>query len=558
MSENLSYQKYDPSWGARPIPPIPDASLIDMFNETVEKNPDKAAVIFLDRTTTYRELDAMSDRLAAALTEAGIQKGDRVATMLPNCVQHIIAFYAILKAGGIVVPFNLMLKSDEVAYILKDSGAKALIALDLVYAMAQAEMEKLDLLRVITVHVKDFADPSANIPPLLAGEKNVPTGTTDFMEAMEDLGATAPSVGFQPREDLAMILYTSGTTGIPKGAMITHYNLYAATVQVSAIVGFQADDTFFMLFPQFHIGGYVLNLLPAIYPGATVLPVPMFDPAEAMNQMERHGVTLFFAPPTGYTALLNHPDFARHDLSGIRMTVACSAPAPPSLQKEWQEKVGTYLYNGYGATETTGVAPGILEMQNRNKFAGETLGSVSGELKIVDKDGAIVPRGEVGEMMLRGEGVVRGYWNKPDKTREEFTDDGWWHSGDAVYMDDEGFVYFVERIKDLIIASGYNIAPVEVENYIYKHPAVQEVSVVGIQDQYRGETVKAFIVLKPDHVGKVTEEEMIQFCRDNMAVYKAPKLIEFIDELPKTATGKILRRLLRERDEEKRSEEVGT
>lgn len=546
MSDALSWQKYDPAWGAGPIPPVPDESLVDMFKSTVEKNTDKAAVIFLDRETSYGELDRLSNRLAAFLIEAGIRKGDRVATMLPNCLQHVVAFYAILKAGAVIVPFNVMLKSDEAAYILKDSGAKVLIALDLVYPLVKPEVEKLNLNRVVTVHVKDFAAPGAEIPPLLSGAKTPQDGAADFMDAIDGRDGDIPPVNFQPRDDLAMLLYTSGTTGFPKGAMVSHYNFYASTVQLSAITGLEADDVFFMLFPQFHIAGYILNLVPSVYLGATVLPVPMFDPVQAMKQMQRHNVSLFFAPPTGYIGLLSHPEFPNYDLSGIRLTVACGAPVPPALQKAWREKVGTYLYNGYGATETTGVAPGILEMPNRKKFAGETLGSVMGELKIVDLDGNVVPRGTVGEMMLKGEGVVRGYWNKPDKTSEEFTEDGWWHSGDAAYMDDEGWVYFVERIKDLIIASGYNIAPVEVENYIYKHPSVQEVSVVGVMDEYRGETVKAVIVLKADYAGKVTEDEIIQFCREKMAVYKAPKIVEFVNELPKTATGKILRRILRE------------
>ena len=554
MSEALSYQIYDPSWGAGPIPPIPEGSLIDMFKATVEKNPDKTAVIFLDQKTTYAELDRLSDRLAAHLIKAGIKKGDRVATMLPNCLQHVVAYYAILKAGGVIVPFNVMLKSEEATYILKDSGAKLLIALDLIYPLVKPEVEKLGLAEVITVHVKDCADPSATIPPLLAGDKVPLEGTVDFMDAISGPDMEIPAVSFKPKEDLTMLLYTSGTTGFPKGAMITHYNVYASTVQLSAVTGLQSDDTFFMLFPQFHIAGYLLNLVPSVYLGATVLPVPMFDPGEAMKQIVRHKVSLFFSPPTGYIGMLNHPEFPNHDLSIIRKTVACGAPVPPALQKAWQEKVGTYLYNGYGATETTGVAPGIIEMENRKKFAGETLGSVMGELKIVDTNGEIVPRGTVGEMMFRGVGVVQGYWNKPDKTKEEFTEDGWWHSGDAGYMDEEGFVYFVERIKDLIIASGYNIAPVEVENYIYKHPAVQEVSVVGVMDEYRGETVKAVIVLKPDYAGQVTEKEIIDFCREKMAVYKAPKIVEFVPDLPKTATGKVLRRLLRDQHVSQKAE----
>lgn len=547
MAKELSYQTYDDSWGAEPIPPTPDESLLHMLASSVQKNPDKAASILFQRVTTYQEVDRLSDRLAMFLVEAGIKKGDRVATMLPNCTQHLITFFAILKAGAIVVPFNIMLKSEEAGYILEDSGAKALFVLDLVYPGIQPRVEELGIKHTITVHIKDFSEPSATIPALLGGEKTLFESTTDFMAAIaEDRGAL-PEVTFQPREDLALILYTSGTTGFPKGAMVSHHNMYYSSIRFSAILGLEHDDVFFMLFPQFHIGGMVLNMLPSVLLGATILQIPMFDPPEAMRLMELHKVTLIFAPPTVYIGILNHPDFSKHDLSSLRVTGASGAPVPPAVQREWQEKVGIYLYNGYGATETTGAGPGILEMKNRKKVGCETLGSTMGELKIVDEEGNTVLRGTVGEFMLRGPGVVRGYWNKPEETEKEFTGDGWWHSGDAGYMDDEGFVYFVERIKDLIIASGYNIAPVEVENHLYKHPAVLEVSVIGVQDAYRGETVKAIIVLKDEHKDEVTEEEILQFCRDNMAAYKAPKIVQFVDELPKTATGKILRRILRDK-----------
>jgi long-chain acyl-CoA synthetase len=547
MAEQLSYQKYDPSWGAGPIPQIKSGSTVDMLIKSVDQYSEKPVIIFLDRVITYGELDRLSDALAIRLASMGVEKGDRVATMLPNCAQHVIAFYAVQKLGAVIVPYNLMLKAEEAAYILKDSGAKLLIVLDLIYPLVQPEVQKLGITHVISVHVKDFSEPTATVPALLAGDKAAVEGTTDFMDAIAGETAGFSVVAVDP-QDLSMILYTSGTTGFPKGAMVTHANFFDATSMLCAVVGLQSDDIYFMLFPQFHIAGYILNLTPAVYMGATIVPIPMFDPAEAMKTIEHHKITCFFSPPTGYIGLLSHPDFDKYDLTGIRKTVACGAPVPPAIQEQWQEKVGTYLYNGYGATETTGVAPGILELENRKRMGGNTLGSAMGELKIVDKNGEIVPRGTTGEMMLKGVGVVQGYWNKPEKTKEEFTDDGWWRSGDAAYMDEEGFIFFVERIKDLIIASGYNIAPVEVENHIYKHPAVQEVSVVGIPDGYRGETVKAFVVLKPDFVAKTSEEELIQFCRDNMAVYKAPKQVEFMAELPKTATGKILRRILREKD----------
>jgi long-chain acyl-CoA synthetase len=546
MRKELSYQKYDPAWGAEPIPPVPDESLVDMFRRTVSSFPDKPAVIFLDRETTYRELDGLSDQVALWLVERGIKKGDRVATMLPNCTQHLAVFYGILKAGAIVVPFNVMLKGEEAGYILEDSGAKTLIVLDLLYPVVKPELERLGISDVITVHVKDFSEPTAGIPALLCGEKSVPEGAIDFMEVVAANRGILSEVEFDPKEDLAFLIYTSGTTGFPKGAMISHHNPYGTVVHLQAAIGGRSDDVFYMLFPMFHIGSYAVAVMPAIYIGATLLPVPMFEPAETLRILEKYKATQFCAPPTVYVALLNHPDFSKYDLSSLRFTSASAAPVPTALQEEWRKRVGKYLYNGYGCTETCGNGPGIVELENRRAAVEGSIGSTLGEVKIVDPEGNTVPRGTVGEFMHRGPGIAKGYWNKPEKTREVFTEDGWWRSGDAGYMDDEGFFYFVERIKDLIIASGYNIAPVEVENHLFRHPDILDVAVIGVPDEYRGETVKAYVVLKPGSEGKVSEEDIIQFCRDQMAVYKAPKMVEFIEELPKNQTGKVLRRLLRE------------
>jgi long-chain acyl-CoA synthetase len=547
MSRELSYQKYEPSWGAEPVPPIPEVPIFELMQISARKDPDKPAVIFLDQPTTYRELDEFSNRVAMHLIERGVKKGDKVATVLPNCTQQIIVFYAIMKVGAIAVTCNVMLKSDELQYMLEESEVRVIFTLDLVFPVVKAAADPAGISDIVTVHVKDFSKPTAAIPPLLALDKAPVAGATDFMDLIAEDKGLPPRWACDVKNDLAMILYTSGTTGFPKGAMITHYNLCACTVITSCVMlGCRKDDVLLLLFPLFHIGSYALMLLPAFYTGATLVPVPNFDAGVVLDLIQRDKITVLIFPPTAYIGILNHPDFPKSNLSSVRFTAAAGAPVPPSLQQEWQDKVGTYLYAGLGATETTGTAPGIVEMAHQQKFATGTLGVTSHELKIVDPEGNTVPRNTTGEILHRGPGICLGYWKKPDETRQQFTDDGWWRSGDAGYMDDDGFVYFVERLKDLIIASGYNIAPAEVENSIYKHPAVQEVGVVGIPHQYRGETVKAFIVLKDEYKGKVTEEEIIAFCRDKMAVYKAPTEVAFIDTIPKTLSGKVLRRMLRE------------
>jgi long-chain acyl-CoA synthetase len=546
MSKELSYQKYDPAWGVNPVPPIPETPLYSFLKEQAEKNPQKDAVVFFHKKSTYAQLDELSDKVAHFLAENGVRKGDRVATMLPNCTQHVIIFYGILKAGATIVPFNVMLKGDEIRYILQESGARILFCVDLLFPVVKPVADELKISPVVTIHAKDFSEPGAPIPPILAGDKQVPEGAVDFMQVISRDTVPFAPVAIDPKKDLVMLLYTSGTTGFPKGAMITHYNFCAACV-CTEIIGIVPQDIIIVLFPLFHVAGYALGLLVAVYKGLTAVLVPRFDPEDMLDLIDRFKVAIVFSPPTAFIGLLNAPNFKKYDLSSVRTTIACGAPVPSPLQREWEEKVGTYLYNGYGCTETCAAAPGIIEMEHKKNFAGETLGATTGELKIVNEDREIVPRGEVGEFVLRGGGIALGYWKKPKETKEQFTDDGWWYSGDMGYMDDDGFVYFTERKKDLIIASGYNIAPAEVENYLYDHPAVKEAGVVGIPDEYRGETVKAFIVLKDEYKGKVAEKDIIAFAKEKMAAYKAPKVVEFIDEIPKTMTGKVLRRVLRER-----------
>ncbi|MBI9084654.1 MAG: AMP-binding protein [Desulfobacterales bacterium] len=552
MTEMLSYQKYDPAWGARPIPTPPEQPVFEILRDTAKKWPEKDAVIFLHHRLSYADLDRLSDRFAAYLAGLGLQKGDRVATMLPNCTQQIIAIYGILKAGCVMVPFNVMLKGQEIQYILEESEARAIVCLDLVFPMVQPVAQALGLEQIVTVHAKDFSEASANIPLLLSGDKQAVDGAEDFMDVIGMDRGKAPRIQIDPKQDLACLLYTSGTTGFPKGAMITHHNYNHVAALVASGLDVRETDVLYLLFPLFHVGGQALILFPAVLAGATCMPIPMFDAGDLLESIQHFGLTFGFAPPTAYIGLLNHPEFDRFDLSSLRMTAASGAPVPAALQAEWQEKVGTYLFAGYGCTESTAAGPGAMEMAHKRNPGTGTLGVTTGEIRVVDEKGNTVPRGTVGEFHLRGEGIAQGYWKKPEETKKCFLEDGWWATGDAGTMDEDGFLFFVERIKDLIVASGYNIAPAEVENYLYQHPAVQEAAVVGVPDEYRGETVKAFVVLREEAKGKVTEDDIIAFGKEKMAAYKAPKRVEFIDELPKNITGKVLRRVLREREVEEK------
>ena len=319
MTENLSYQKYDPSWGAHPLPAAPKKPIHDILRETAGRLPDKDAIIYLHHRLSYADLDRYSDRFAAYLARLGLKKGDRVATMLPNCTHQVIAIYGILKAGCIMVPFNVMLKEQEIRYILEESEAKVIICLDLLFPMVQPVAAALGLRQIVTAYAKDFCGPSANIPPLLSGEKQPVDGADDLMDIISADQGAAPRMDIDPKQDLACILYTSGTTGFPKGAMITHHNYNHAASMVAAGLDVTEKDILFMLFPLFHVGGQALILFPSVLSGATSVSIPMFDAGDMLDLIQRFGITFGFAPPTAYIGLLNHPDFAKYDLSRMRM-----------------------------------------------------------------------------------------------------------------------------------------------------------------------------------------------------------------------------------------------
>ncbi|MGB9904277.1 MAG: class I adenylate-forming enzyme family protein [Desulfotomaculales bacterium] len=543
FEESLSYLKYEPQWGAEPMPPVPEMPLFELIRQTAYRYPLKTALVSCGKKITYGEMNEFSDRLAAALADLGVQKGDRVAVMLPNCAQHVIAFHGIIKAGAASVPCNVMLKGEELAYILEDAGAAVVICLDVFYPLLAGVRKKTKIRQVISVHLADFSAPDGWVPPPFRKEKEEFPDVLDFRALLEKYPPAPPSLALDAREDLALILYTAGTTGQPKGVMETHYNMVYNCLSHAHLMGVDYNDVNLQIMPMFHTSGYFLGLHPFLYKGGTVVLMPLFDPGELLKIIAEEKVNVIFGPPTLFVALVNHPDLPGYNLKHLKLATGCGAPVPVPLQKRWRELTGIDLTNGWGMTETN--SGGIISLPFKKNL--DSIGvPVAGEVKIVDQAGNILPRGQIGEIMFRGPQVAKGYWNKPEETKAAFTPDGWLHTGDAGYISEDGFVYFVERIKDLIIASGYNIAPFEVESVIMKHPAVREAAVVGVPDEYRGETVKAFVVLKDEFRGKTTAGEIIEFCKENMATYKRPRIVEFLDELPKNAVGKVLRQKLRE------------
>jgi len=550
MQESIfSQKKYDPSWGIHPTPEAVSMTTYDMFHRSANRYPSKPVLIFFDKKISYRQLDKLVERFAVALNQLGVKKGDRIGAVLPNCPQHIIAFLAANRLGAIHVPVNVMYENEELQYILKDSGVKIVITLDLFLGNVRSVMQDTDIKKVVVTGIDDFlAFPKSFLYSLKTrfdGTRVVvkyDDNTLSFknmLQAEGNLPAKDPDMDF---DDTMLILYTAGTTGKSKGVMLTHRNfIYNAGNQVKNF-DMDENDVTLVLFPLFHIGGYLLATICMFDTGGTIILEPRFDAGRYMKIMHKYKVSVFFGPPTVYIAFFSQPDFDRYDLSNLKISGASGAPVPPAIQEKWQKKTGLNLLNGYGLTETTAGAIVCLP----NKFNHDALGvPMGGEVKIVDSQGETVPFGERGEILFKGDQVAKGYWEQPEKTAQTFID-GWLHTGDIGTMDADGFIFFVDREKDLIIASAYNIAPAEVEAVLMKHDAVQEAAVIGIPDEYRGETVKAFVVLEENFKGKITEDEIIEYGKANMAAYKYPRVVEFIDALPKSQIQKVLRKELRD------------
>lgn len=540
----VSEISYDPAWGVRPTPGVSPMTTYEMFRQSVAEYPDRTSIVFMDQVFSYREIDDLVAGYATALLKMGIRKGDRVGALLPNCHQHVIAFLATTQIGAIHVPANVMYQGEELAYIFNDAGVKTVITLDLFYANLMEVIDATPIEQVIVTRIDDLLDIEIDLNIRIPYTDRT-LAFTDLLGEKAPLPVPAPGFDF---DDTMLILYTAGTTGRSKGVMLTHRNFIYNAANQSENFDLNEDDVNMVLFPMFHISGWLLGTICMFYCGGTTILEPRFDPKKYLEIFHKYRVTGFFAPPTVYVAFLNQPEFDTYDLSAFRLSAASGAPVPIQLQKDWEERTGLNLLNGYGLTETT--AGAIVGLPNKNK--ADSIGvPLGGDVKIVDHQGRTVAIGEPGEILFRGPQVAKGYWNNPEETRKAFSD-GWFHTGDIATMDARGFVYFVEREKDLIIASAYNISPAEVEGILARHPAVKEAGVIGVPDEYRGETVKAYVVLKDSYKGQTTPEEILEFGKNNMAAYKYPREVEFIDELPKSPIQKILRKELRKLDAQSR------
>lgn len=523
-----------------PEPNMPRQPLYQILQIASVAYRDKPATAFLGAFLTFGEVKSQVDRLASALSKLGVAKGDRVGIMLPNCPQYLIGFFAVVRLGAIVANVNPIYTPREVEAVAKDSGMKAMIVLDL---MAQTVLGVRPNTRIETVVVTSVQEYSAN--PEIAPA--VPAGTLSFKRLIQETEIALPRVAITPEEDVAVLQYTGGTTGVPKGAMLTHFNLYSNVIQ-SYIWGREltqsGDERYLMVIPYFHIYGQTVGMLLGTWNGAMQIPVPKFDPDALIQAIKTYKPTFFPGVPTLYISMLNHPEIKTCGLEYVRRFNSGSAPLPVEVIEQFEQLSGAMLYEGYGLTETSPTTHSTPTLARR-KPGSIGLTYPATEAKIVDLENGTeeVPLGQEGELCIRGPQVMKGYWNRPDETAIALRD-GWLYTGDVARMDEDGYFYIVQRKKDMIIVGGFNVYPNEVEDVLFTHPAVLEAAVIGVPDQYRGESVKAFVVLKPG--AAATVEELSEFCKTNLAKYKVPSVIRVVPSLPKSAVGKVLRRELRE------------
>ncbi|CAM3751081.1 long-chain-fatty-acid--CoA ligase [Aeromicrobium ponti] len=512
---------------------IPSKSMPEILQEVTAMYPHNIALSFYGRKMTYGELQKAVYGFAASLQKNGVQKGDRVAIMLPNCPQYVIAYYGALAAGAIVTQVNPMLVEREIEHILNDSGAEALVVFDALYPRVKSVQGNTKMKNLIVVSLQPTES-----------EFSPDKKFDAFLQ--EGKGQFSP-VNIEPEHDIAVLQYTGGTTGRSKGAMLTHRNILANVIQSYEFFKERTkigQEKYLTVIPLFHVFGMTACMNFAIYTANESILLPRFDLEEVLNTIKNEQPTVFPGVPTMYVAITNHPRAEEYGIDSIETCNSGSAPMPVELLRDFERKTGAKILEGYGLSEASPVTHCNPPFSER-KPGSVGIGYPSTEYKVVDlaTGSKEVPAGELGEVIIKGPQIMKGYWNMPEETANTLRD-GWLYTGDIARMDEDGFLYIVDRKKDLIIASGYNIYPRDIEEVLYEHPAVQEAVVIGVPDAYRGETVKAVLVLK---AGKTaSEEDIISYCKQNLAAYKVPAVVDFRDELPKTNVGKILRRALRE------------
>jgi long-chain acyl-CoA synthetase len=533
-------------------------SLQSLLEDSASRSPRSLCLSYQGASFTYSEVEETSSRFASALISLGLQRGDRVGLFMPNMPQFVFGYFGALKAGAVVVPCSPLYKEKELEYQLKDSGASFVVAANDVvkgndlFASLDACRARLSLKAAIAASVTEYLPPLKRPFAGLAGVKNVGrSGTVRFKQLVDKSEPLKTAVPVDPAKDVAVLQYTGGTTGVSKGAMLSHANLYLNAAAASQALPLVSTDVALAALPLFHIYGMTTAMNAPFFVGARVILLPRFDVKDVMKTIEREKATSFCGVPTMYIAVNNHQDVSKFNLRSIKSCISGGASLPVAVRKRFIEITGSHLVEGYGLTEASPVThcnPIGDGAVVKDGSIGQPISETDAAIVDMEDPSKLLGVGEVGELVVMGPQVMLGYWNRRDET-DLVLRGGWLLTGDIARMDEEGYFFIVDRKKDMIDVGGLKVWPREVEEVLFTHPAVREAAVVGITDEYRGESVKAYVILKPKSKGNVTEQEIIEFCRTNIAKYKAPRSVVFVDELPKTLVGKVLRRKLRDKSD---------
>ena len=504
-------------------------NLAMLLESSARRNPGKVALILDDIKLRYAEVNGAANKIANGLVNLGVRPGDKVALMLPNTPHFVLCYYAILKVGATVVPMNVLFKRHEVEYHLGDSDSVALIVWEGFLGEAAEGFAQAQLCRSLIV---------AQAPGSTAA---LPDGALPLNALMADTPPTFDTVQTMP-DDTAVILYTSGTTGRPKGAELSHFNMFFnAYIGAEKVLRTGPEEIGLAVLPLFHSFGQTCVMNALLYAGGTISLLPRFEPQKALEVLARDKISYFAGVPTMYFYLLNFPGASDYDLSALKRCVSGGSAMPVEVMHAFNKKHNVMILEGYGLSETSPVASfNQLDHEPKPGSIGIPIWGV--EMRCVDGEGREVPNGELGEITIRGHNVMKGYYKRPDATAESIRG-GWFYTGDVAYKDDDGFFFIKDRVKDMIIRGGFNVYPREIEEVLYAHPAVAEAAVIGVPDTALGEEIKAVVAMKPGQ--SAAEQEIIDYCKERLAAYKYPRSVEIRDTLPKTATGKILKRELK-------------
>jgi long-chain acyl-CoA synthetase len=541
-----------------------DRPLFDLLDRAAWRYPHRKALIFQNKTITYSDLKDQAEIFAASLRLLNVNPGDRVAIMLPNLPQAVIAFWGTLKAGGVVVMLNPLYMEKEIVHHLEDSGARCLITLDMLWPKINALRAKLPVKHYIITGIDESLSFPYNWIYRIKAKRAAQAPAIDFHEAelvpwkTMMSGKRRFSCGRDRCPDtLALLQYTGGTTGLPKGVMLSHRNLSANAQQVLTILQ-QTEDAqqhvFLSILPFFHVYGLTAALICPTALAATALPLPRYVPHDVLAAIKKHRPTIFPGAPSVYVSLMQQKNLPSYDLKSLKLCVSGSAPLSVEHFKRFQELTGARITEGYGLTEASPITHANPLFSDRQKAGSIGLPLPDTDARIVDMEvGSVpLPPGKIGELIVRGPQVMKGYWNRPDETANVLRN-GWLYTGDIAMMDEEGYFFLVDRKKDMVIVAGYNVYPREIDEVLIEHPKILDAVAVGVADASRGECLKAYVVLNPGE--SMTKAEVLAWCRGKLAGYKVPRHVEFREDLPKTIVGKVLRRILRAEEDEIHSQE---